>query len=494
MLRRSTFSVSSSFLRCCSTTTPDTERVVPLYSGMASSKRSTEIRASISQITEEILRPCDKFEQVPKATYQAPMVLCIGNHSSGKSSFINKLLGQDEQQTGVAPTDDGFTVITRGDINLDEDGPSAVSNPRLQFADLKQFNQNFVNRFKLKVRHLPDTSQFPEGMMIIDSPGMIDTPGHTHSRTSVDGQGRGYDFLKVTEWMARRSDVILLFFDPANPGTTGETLDVLTKSLAGMEHKFLILMNKVDMFDKVTDFARAYGTICWNLSKVIQMKDIPRIYTTYTPLEERPVNPDKTAVPVKEMDKARKEVLEEVLRAPLRRLDNLITEMEEAAQRVTMSATVCSSLRRKYRNRMLMCYGGTGAVSFTVPLALMMGLPPLDLISLLGIGTVSLLAAGGSRYVALNHLKLYAAELTATVDTTLREIYPGKTLNHDVAHRWERVVRPAILDEIQEKGLESLPHYPRASIKAVESVITNSVPQLREEVNAYKEEAVRALR
>eukprot|EP00658_Telonema_sp_P-2_P044647 TRINITY_DN32543_c0_g1_i1.p1 TRINITY_DN32543_c0_g1~~TRINITY_DN32543_c0_g1_i1.p1 ORF type:complete len:233 (-),score=57.58 TRINITY_DN32543_c0_g1_i1:95-793(-) len=217
------------------------------------------------------------------------------------------------------------------------------------------------------------------------------------------------------------------------------------------------------------------------------MKDIPRIYTTYTPLDDRPLNPDKTAVPVKEMDKARKEVLEEVLRAPLRRLDNLITEMEEAAHRVGMSANVCGSLRKKYRNRMLMCYGASGTLSFTVPLALTLGIPPLDIMSMVGIGAVSLIAAGGSRYVAANHLKLYAAELQATIDVTLKELFPGKTLNHDVAHRWERVVRPAVLDEIQEKGVENLPHFSKSAVKAVEAVVTESVPHLREEVNAYKE-------
>jgi Dynamin family len=36
-----------------------------------------------------------------------PFVLLVGNHSSGKSSFINYLLGRKIQTTGVAPTDDG---------------------------------------------------------------------------------------------------------------------------------------------------------------------------------------------------------------------------------------------------------------------------------------------------------------------------------------------------------------------------------------------------
>ena len=43
-----------------------------------------------------------------------PIVLVIGNYSSGKSTLINELLGEDIQRTGQAPTDDSFTIITAG--------------------------------------------------------------------------------------------------------------------------------------------------------------------------------------------------------------------------------------------------------------------------------------------------------------------------------------------------------------------------------------------
>ena len=44
----------------------------------------------------------------------APTVLILGNHSSGKSTFINHLLGAPIQKTGLAPTDDAFTVLSFG--------------------------------------------------------------------------------------------------------------------------------------------------------------------------------------------------------------------------------------------------------------------------------------------------------------------------------------------------------------------------------------------
>ena len=41
-----------------------------------------------------------------------PLVLVLGNYSSGKSALINDFLGADVQATGQAPTDDSFTIIT----------------------------------------------------------------------------------------------------------------------------------------------------------------------------------------------------------------------------------------------------------------------------------------------------------------------------------------------------------------------------------------------
>ena len=61
-------------------------------------------------------------------------------------------------------------------------------------------------------------------------------------------------------WFAQRADIVLVFFDPDKPGTTGETMSVLLNSLSGMDHKLLIVLNKADQFEKIHDFARAYGS------------------------------------------------------------------------------------------------------------------------------------------------------------------------------------------------------------------------------------------
>jgi hypothetical protein len=55
-----------------------------------------------------------------------PFCLLVGNHSSGKSSFINYILQRNIQKAGVAPTDDAFTVIAPGEQDADADGPTMV--------------------------------------------------------------------------------------------------------------------------------------------------------------------------------------------------------------------------------------------------------------------------------------------------------------------------------------------------------------------------------
>lgn len=81
-----------------------------------------------------------------------PLVLLVGNHSSGKSSFINYIVGRPVQTAGVAPTDDCFTILAPGSVDRDQDGPAVVGDPNLGFAPLQQFGPTLVHHTLLKIR------------------------------------------------------------------------------------------------------------------------------------------------------------------------------------------------------------------------------------------------------------------------------------------------------------------------------------------------------
>eukprot|EP00966_Prymnesium_polylepis_P042141 978801-Prymnesium_polylepis.1 len=90
-----------------------------------------------------------------------------------------------------------------------------MGDPTLGFGALEKFGPSL--KVSLKVR----TGLQTPGLMLVDSPGMIDSPGAmrasplsdaTPTRVGADWRlaERGYDFLGVTEWLAERADVILV--------------------------------------------------------------------------------------------------------------------------------------------------------------------------------------------------------------------------------------------------------------------------------------------
>jgi len=315
-----------------------------------------ELTRIVEWLQDTIVCPLDA--RLPGCPFQhdllafpfTPMVVVIGNHSAGKSTFINHLLGISVQETGVAPTDDGFTVLQRhATANEVEDGPTLLSCPENRpFKELQRFGQPFWGHFRRKRLVLPQSSPMPMGLQIVDTPGMIDMPVKVGQEGIMTG-GRGYNFLEVVRWFAKRADLILLLFDPDRPGTTGESLDVLTRSLAGLDHKFVIILNKVDQLDSSVDFARAYGTLGWALSKVIPRKDIPLIYTMYNAGIETGEREHK--LPLEAFRKKREEVVAEVMRAKARHWDNIITSTEDTLRQLEMVSTVTQAVRERVRSQ-----------------------------------------------------------------------------------------------------------------------------------------------
>ena len=84
-------------------------------------------------------------------------MLVLGNYSSGKSTLINELLGEDIQKTGQAPTDDSFTVITQApaeqqDLVIDRDGMVLLNDPVYPFESFKRHGKRFCLTLQTKKR------------------------------------------------------------------------------------------------------------------------------------------------------------------------------------------------------------------------------------------------------------------------------------------------------------------------------------------------------
>lgn len=279
-----------------------------------------------------------------------PGVLFLGNHSSGKSSLVNWLLGDPPvQETGVAPTDDGFTFIVYGDHDEDVFGPAAASRLPEEFRALESFGPAFLQHLAVKTRN----REVLKRVHLIDSPGMID---------SAEGAAtRDYDFAGAVKRFAELCDMVFFLFDPDKPGTTGETVNVFAKCLRGVEFKLRVLLNKCDSFTSLYDFARAYGTLCWNLSRVLRTKDLPKIFTIYSGTARRIEGPN---LDLADFNRHRSEFLS-IFDAPAaRRADSVFAAAYADFAGLSMRMRIVDLAAEKLSSRRLrLCAGAMAAVA-----------------------------------------------------------------------------------------------------------------------------------
>lgn len=255
-----------------------------------------------------------------------PLVLILGNYSSGKSTLINELLGYSAQATGQAPTDDSFTVMTYDErasevggprTTEERDGSVLLNDPQYPFARLRRHGQRFAAHFRLKKVKAP----FLKHLTIIDTPGMLD---------SIAECDRGYDYQQVIGDLGEIADLILVMFDPHKAGTVREAYASLRETLPArtFEDRVIFVLNRIDECDSLQDLLRVYGTLCWNLSQMLGRKDIPPIRLTYAP--GRSVLPEY----MKHLTNDRAALIDQIAQAPKYRLDHLATFAETHGARL----------------------------------------------------------------------------------------------------------------------------------------------------------------
>ena len=295
---------------------------------------------------------------------------------------------------------------------------------------------------------------------------------------------RGYDFVGVVRWLAERADIVCLFFDPDKPGTTGETLSILLHSLSGMDHKLLIVLNKADQFEKIHDFARAYGSLCWNLSKVIPRKDLPRIFTMCLPTEDG--NLPKNGL--QDLHTARDEVVKEVRRAPERRMDNLLTNLHDAVSQLLMHSRILQDLQQRWSRLYWQCKWqelgvASSGVGLTAAITYLGSGSAMSVEAVAGgiLGTTVLATGGLTWYhgVQLREWEQQACsveELSAAFQRThAREISDG---DEYAAALWQRIREP-LRAALQQQTVGEHEKVKASDLAELQAIIEEQVPALR---------------
>lgn len=441
-----------------------------------------EIAASTRELYQQTIQPLERrfsYEPGPDESEISggPLVLLIGNHSSGKSTFINYVLGEEIQATGMAPTDDRFTVLRFGEQKQTRDGEAVVSNPDLPYAGLRRFGPRFLTH--LQLRSIPNP--ILKELSLVDTPGMIDSPQEA---------GRGYDFAGVVAWFARRADLVLLFFDPDRPGTTAETLRILTECLDQMGHKVLVVMNKMDQFRSMRDFARCYGALCWNLGKVIHRKDIPQIYTMYIPT---PGAPD-AVLPLDDFDKARAELEDEIRHAPFRRVENLLTHTSHHAEDLRMHARIVDRAKREYRRfrtrSWLLVLDVLLLGAAVTAFFLAQNNPDYAIIAGIATGILALTSALFARTI----LRRKERAILTRLDDFFEEVYRRELVISDrpesLVDRWSHV-KPVTQRIVGNLGLRHFPKLRKKELRQLDACLEQRFPKLRADLHRPEAAEVR---
>eukprot|EP01138_Halocafeteria_seosinensis_P007458 gb/GECG01007623.1/.p1 GENE.gb/GECG01007623.1/~~gb/GECG01007623.1/.p1 ORF type:complete len:845 (+),score=98.99 gb/GECG01007623.1/:1-2535(+) len=171
--------------------------------------------------------------------YDVPMVLLTGLYSTGKTTFISHLLGEDYPQArvGPQPTTDKFVAVMKNETRGTIAGHAIINQNDLPFSSLDSLGGDFLDHFM---------GSFSPARLL-DHVSFIDTPGVLSGKASMIQ--RGYDYPEVVRWFGERAGMIIVMFDVEKTDAS-EEFTLLMEALQGNTDKVYVVLNKADRVDE----------------------------------------------------------------------------------------------------------------------------------------------------------------------------------------------------------------------------------------------------
>ncbi|KVI02296.1 hypothetical protein Ccrd_019419 [Cynara cardunculus var. scolymus] len=242
-----------------------------------------------------------------------PMVMLLGQYSTGKTTFIKHLLRR--AHIGPEPTTDRFVVVMNGPDERSIPGNTVAVQADMPYSGLTNFGTAFLSKF--------ECSQMPhpllEHITFVDTPGVL---SGEKQRTQ-----RSYDFTGVTSWFAAKCDLILLLFDPHKLDISDEFKRVIS-SLRGNDDKIRVVLNKADQVD-TQQLMRVYGALMCSFN-------------------DKPIN-SVTAGPIgtELFEKEQDDLLSDLKDIPKKACDRRINEFVKRARAAKIHAFIISHLKKE---------------------------------------------------------------------------------------------------------------------------------------------------
>ncbi|KAM9810938.1 uncharacterized protein ACB057_004903 [Neosynchiropus ocellatus] len=245
------------------------------------------------------------------------IVMIMGNHSAGKSSFINWYVEEHIQTTGVAIETQGFTFITSGRKRESLTGNATLHlyphfRPLLDFKGVMDYLCAEISTSKQKKFSL---------VTFVDTPGLVD--GDMIYPFNVNN---------AITWLGEQSDLIFVFFDPMGQALCKRTLDIVEKLSEKCGDKLMFYLSKADEAGRETDRQRVMMQIVQELCRRPGLNkcgfEMPTIYIP---------NPQKPSRCVNQIDSVCQTIEKTINQAVQRTLDQLEKDCD----------LICSTIQSK---------------------------------------------------------------------------------------------------------------------------------------------------
>jgi len=179
-------------------------------------------------------------------------VMLMGNHSAGKSSFINWYVEEHIQRTGVAIETQGFTVVTSGKKRESLLGNASFHlfphlKPLQEIEGVPEYVTTEISTSKQKKFNL---------VMFVDTPGLVD--GDMLYPFNVN---------KSIEFLGGLCDLVFVFFDPIGQALCKRTLNIVEHLNDQYSDRIRFFLSKADTAGTESDRQRVLMQITQELCK-----------------------------------------------------------------------------------------------------------------------------------------------------------------------------------------------------------------------------------